>query len=168
MIKSLGSAVPRIEKSAYVSEAAYVVGDVEIGSESSVWPGAVIRGDAGKIQIGEGSNVQDNSVVHADSPAYIGDNVTIGHGVVCHARRIGDNCLIGNGAVINDGAELGDFCLVAAGSTVLENMKVPSNSLLVGTPARIRGHLEERHVEIIKVGAAIYTERISQYKDAGL
>ena len=159
---------PVIHPTAFVSEAAYVIGDVEVGEGSSIWPGVVIRGDTGKIKIGKFTNIQDNSVVHGDADVYIGDHVVIGHRVMCHGRDIGDRVLIGNGAVINDGAELGDFCLVAAGSTVLENMKVPSNSLVVGTPARIRGHLEERHVEIIKVGAAIYTERISQYKDAAL
>ena len=120
MIRTLDGKSPKIDPTAFVSEFAYVVGNVELGPNSSIWPGAVIRADSGKIQIGAGSNVQDNSVLHADADAEIGDNVTIGHGVVCHARMIGNGSLIGNGATLNDGVILGENCLVAAGSTVVD------------------------------------------------
>ena len=120
MIRTLDGKSPKIDPTAFVSEFAYVVGDVELGPNSSIWPGAVIRADSGKIQIGAGSNIQDNSVLHAHADAKIGDNVTIGHGVVCHARTIGNGSLIGNGATLNDGVILGENCLVAAGSTVVD------------------------------------------------
>ena len=107
MIRSLDGKTPKIDPTAFVSEAAYIVGDVELGPRSSVWPGVVIRADSGKIKIGAGTNIQDNSTLHSDHDAEIGDNVTIAHGVVCHARTIGDGSLIGNGSVLNDGVVLG-------------------------------------------------------------
>ena len=164
MIRSLDGKTPKIDPTAFISEFAYIIGDVEIGAGSSVWPGAVIRADNGKITIGERTNIQDNSVIHSDGNSKIGHNVTIGHGVICHASKISDNCLIGNGSILNEGVEIGDFCLVAAGSTVLDNMKIPSNSLITGTPARIRGKLTERHVELIKLSFNIYVDKIEQYK----
>ena len=106
MIRSWKNIKPKIHPTAFISEAAYVLGEVEIGSNSSIWPGVVIRGDSGKIKIGNNTNIQDGSIVHSDAPAVIGDNVTIGHGVVCHARIIGNDCLIGNNATVNDGAEI--------------------------------------------------------------
>ena len=167
MIRSLDGLTPRIDDTAYVSEAAYVIGDVEIGAGSSVWPGAVIRGDDGKITIGRHTNVQDNSVVHCDGDATIGDNVTIGHGVVCHARRVGDMCLIGNGAVVNDGAEIGDRTLISAGSVVPDRKKVPPHSLVGGSPARVRAPMRDRFVELIKLAADSYAERAERYKRTG-
>jgi len=167
MIRSLGDLTPKIHETAYVSEAAYVIGDVEIGAGSSVWPGAVIRGDDGKITIGQRTNVQDNSVVHADGDASIGDGVTIGHGVVCHARKVGDFCLIGNGAVINDGVEIGEYSLVSAGSTVPDNKKLPPRSLVGGSPARVRGRMRDRFAELIRLAADRYAERAHRYKQAG-
>ena len=102
--------------------------------------------------------------IHESS--FIGNNVTIGHGAVCHAKLISDNCLIGNGAVLNEGVEVGNFCLIAAGSTVIENMKIPDNSLVMGSPARIRGEITERHVELIKLSFTTYVEKCKIYKQA--
>ena len=167
MIRSLGGLTPKIHETAFVSEAAYVIGDVEIGAGSSVWPGAVVRGDSGKITIGERTNVQDNAVVHADGGARIGDGVTIGHGVVCHAREVGDCCLIGNGAVVNDGVEIGECTLVSAGSTVPENKKLPPHSLAGGAPARVRGRMRESFIERIRHAADEYAERAGRYRRAG-
>ncbi|MBM3956656.1 MAG: gamma carbonic anhydrase family protein [Gemmatimonadetes bacterium] len=164
MIRSLDGLTPRVHETAYVSEAAYVIGDVEIGPGSSVWPGAVIRGDDGRITIGERTNVQDNAVVHADGDARIGNLVTIGHGVVCHARLVGDLCLIGNGAVVNDGVEIGECTLVAAGSTVPEGKKLPSHSLVGGSPARVRGRMRDRFLEQIRRAADLYAERAQRYR----
>ena len=96
MIRSLGGKTPKIHPTAFISEAAYIVGDVEIGEGSSIWPGTVIRGDTGKITIGKFTNIQDNSVLHGDDDVIIGDNVTIGHRVMCHGRNIGNahfNCM---------------------------------------------------------------------------
>ena len=167
MIRSLDGLTPKIHETAFVSEAAYVIGDVEIGAGSSVWPGAVIRGGSGKITIGKRTNVQDNAVVHCDGDAHIGDSVTIGHGAVCHARSVGDLCLIGNGAVVNDDVEIGECTLVSAGSTVPDSKVLPSNSLVGGSPARVRGRMRERFLELIRRAADEYAERARRYKRAG-
>ena len=128
----------------------------------------MIRADSGKIQIGAGSNVQDNSVLHADDDAKIGDNVTIGHGVVCHACMIGNGSLIGNGARLNDGVILGENCLVAAGSTVVDNTEFVQNSLIRGTPAKAIGKIRPRHAEVMQKAAAFYISQIAIYKSSDL
>ena len=161
MIRALDGITPKIHPTAFVSEAAYIVGGVELGPNSSVWPGAVIRADSGKIKIGAGTNIQDNSILHADADAEIGDNVTIGHGVVCHARNIGDGSLIGNGSTLNDGVVLGDNCLVAA--SVFE-----AHSLVRGTPGKAIGKIRTRHAELMSRAAASYVNRIARYRASGL
>ncbi len=167
MLRALDGKTPRVHETAFVSEAAYVIGDVEIGPRSSVWPGAVIRADSGKISIGEGSNVQDNAVLHADADAWIGDGVTIGHGVICHARKIGDGSLLGNGSVLNDGVELGERCLIAAGSTITENTVIPERSLVRGTPGKVLGAIRDRHEQLQRHAADAYVTRIARYKSSG-
>ena len=166
MLIKVNNKFPDIEADCYVDPTSQIIGDVQLRTLSSVWPGAVIRADNGKIEIGERTNIQDNSVLHSDQDTSIGNNVTIGHGVVCHAKLISDNCLLGNGAILNEGVEVGEFSLIAAGSVVLENMKIPSRSLVMGSPARIRGEVNERHVELIKVSFATYVEKVRLYKDA--
>ena len=164
MLSELDGKRPVIDPEAYVSESAHLIGDVVIGPRSSVWPGVVIRADSGRIRIGAGSNVQDNSVLHADDDAEIGDGVTIGHGVVCHARYVGDGALIGNGAVLNDGAVVGAGCLVAAGSVVTENTEYAEGMLVRGVPGKAIGRVRARHRELQQRAAASYVNRISRYK----
>lgn len=139
MIRAFQDKQPRLDPSVFVSEAAYVVGDVVIGERSSVWPGAVIRGDVCAIRIGANTHIEDNSTLHHGPDGIdIGDNVTIGHNVVVHCRRIGDSTLIGNGATLLDGAEIGSNCVVAAGAVVRPGTKAPDFSFLVGVPAEVR------------------------------
>lgn len=166
-IRALEGKHPKIDPKAFVSEAAYVVGDVEMGPESSVWPGAVIRGDMGKIRIGRSTNIQDNSVVHSDADSQYGDYVTLGHGVICHAKSVGSYVIIGNGAVVNDGVEIGDHCIIAAGAVVLENVKIPAHSLVMGIPGQVRGQLQERHEGLITYYAGQYIEKTARYLKAG-
>ncbi len=130
-------------------------------------PRLAIRVNNGKIKIGSYTNIQDNSVLHADYPAEIGSHTTIGHNVVCHATKVGDNCLLGNGAVLNGGCEIGNDCLVGANSTVVESMVVPDGSLVLGTPGRIRGELKDSHREMIKHATDHYVEAIPRYKASG-
>jgi carbonic anhydrase/acetyltransferase-like protein (isoleucine patch superfamily) len=136
---------PRLAATAYVAERATVVGDVEVGARSSIWPGAVVRGDLAAIRIGEDSNVQDNAVVHADPglPCTIGDRVTIGHAAVVHGCVVGDDCLIGIGALVLNGARLGNGSVVAAGALIPEGMAVPPGSVVVGIPGRVRGEVDD-------------------------
>jgi len=138
MIRSLGDKTPRIAASAFISEAAYIIGDVEIGEDSGVFPGAVIRGDFAPIKIGRKTMVEDNTVVHTGEPMEIGDRNTIGHNVVIHGRRIGNYCLIGNHATILDEAVVGDFCIIAAGSLVSPGANIPDYSMVVGIPGVIK------------------------------
>lgn len=166
LLSELDGKRPSVEPSAYVVETAHVIGDVAIGAHSSVWPGAVIRADSGSIKIGKRSNIQDNSVLHADSDAVIGDDVTIGHGVVCHARYIGDGALIGNGAVLNDGVVIGPGCLVAAGAVVTENTEFPPNTLIRGVPGKAIGRLRDRHRKLQQMAAESYVQRIDRYKQS--
>ena len=164
MLLELDGVSPQVHETAFVSQHATVIGDVRIGPKSSVWPGAVIRADSGTITIGEGSNVQDNSVIHADDDASIGDGVTIGHGVVCHGKTIDDGCLLGNGSVLNDGVVLGKGCLVAAGSVIPENAVFEDDQLIRGVPGKAIGRLRSRHQELQRRAALSYVKRIERYK----
>ncbi|NQW16666.1 MAG: gamma carbonic anhydrase family protein [Chloroflexi bacterium] len=167
MIRSYGGKTPQIHPTAFVSEAAYVLGDVIIGEGSSVWPGVVIRADAARITIGSHTNIQDNSALHADTPMNIGDYVTVGHLVMCHAVEIGDHSLLGNGATLNHGVKVGAGSLVAAGAVVVEGMDIPPKSLVAGMPARIRGEVEERHTNLIERATQSYIDRTPKFKAEG-
>jgi carbonic anhydrase/acetyltransferase-like protein (isoleucine patch superfamily) len=170
-VRSLGEKIPRLADTVWVSEAGYVVGDVEIGAGSSVWPGAVVRGDFGSIRIGANTVVEDNCVLHCAGEMSIGDNVIIGHSVVVHAAAIGSNCLIGNGAILLDDARIGDFCLVSAGSVLPPRTEVPDRSFVVGSPATITP-ISERHQRMVeglgRGGPGGYLEMAERYRDAGL
>ncbi len=169
MIRSFQGKTPKIHPTAWVSEAAYVIGDVEIGEYSSVWPGTVIRGDTIKITLGAYVDIQDNCVVHADDDAYYGDYVTLGHGVTCHAGRIDTHCLIGNGATLNDGVVLGEYSIVASGAVVLERKEFPANSFVAGVPASARENpTEERHHQMIRRTAESYARKAQLFKAEGL
>ena len=138
MIRSFNGKTPRIAESAFISEAAYVIGDVEIGENSSVWPGAVIRGDMGKITIGNNTAIEDNCVIHSGSPKIpwiadvtIGDNVVFGHGSISNGKKIGNYVLIGIGAKILHDVEIGDYSLLAAGCVATEKMKIPEETNVI-------------------------------------
>ena len=169
MIRELGEKRPKIADSAFVSEAAYVVGDVEIGENSSIWPGAVLRADRFRIRIGSNSNIQDNCVVHAGfSDVNIGSNVTIAHGSMIHCARIGDNVFIGMHAVLGNQSEIEDFCMIGAYSMVKDHFKVPTNSLAVGIPVRIVRALNDQELERISNGSNFYVELAKEFKKYGL
>jgi carbonic anhydrase/acetyltransferase-like protein (isoleucine patch superfamily) len=169
MIRELGEKKPKIADSAFVSEAAYVVGDVEIGENSNIWPGAVLRADRFRIRIGSNSNIQDNCVVHAGfSDVTIGNNVTVGHGSIIHGVRIGNNVFIGMHTVLNNQSEIEDFCLVGAYSMVKDSFKVPARSLAVGIPARIKRELNDRELKQISSGSNFYVELAKEFKKYGL
>lgn len=139
-MRPYGDAWPRIDTSAWLAPGSVVVGDVEIGADSSVWYGAVIRGDVNFIRIGRATSVQDNSVLHVehgDLPCVVGDEVTIGHHAMVHACTVRDGALIGIGAIVLDGAEIGEAALIGAGSVVTPGTVVPDGMLALGTPARV-------------------------------
>lgn len=139
---------PRIHEQAVVARQAVVTGDVTIGKDSSVWYHAVIRGDIQSISIGEGSNIQDNAVLHvdADSPLKIGDHVTVGHGAILHGCTVEDGALIGMGAIVLNGAVIGKNSIVAAGALVTQNTVIPEGSLAMGSPAKVRRNVTEEEI----------------------
>ena len=168
MLRSCEGHTPKLHPTAFVSEAAYVVGKVDIGEGSSVWPGTVIRGDQARVTLGKNVNFQDNCTIHADSDATYGDNVTLGHGVICQAKSVGNNVLIGNGAIVNNEAEIGEHSIVASGSVVLDGKKLPPRSFIVGIPAEVKGHTTDRHLKMIEGTAANYRENGARFQKAGL
>ncbi len=175
MIRDFNGKTPKIADSAFVSEAAYVVGDVEIGENSSVWPGAVIRSDFGKTKIGRNTAVEDNCVIHSGSPTQppimdvtIGDNVIMGHGAVSNGRRIGNNVIISMKSTILHDAEIGDYSMIAAGCVVKEKMKIPEKSFVVGVPAEIKGEISPEQLWWSQNSPKIYQEWAQQYKQEGL
>jgi carbonic anhydrase/acetyltransferase-like protein (isoleucine patch superfamily) len=168
MIREFDTKYPQVDASAFVSEAAYVVGDVEIGEGTNIWPGAVIRGDCGKITIGKNTSIEDNCVVHGKGDVIIGNNVVVGHGAVVHGHSVGNFVLIGNNAVILNDAVIGAFSIIGAGSVVAEGMQIPQKSLCIGTPARIRGRVSSRQIEQIKNGVSFYIDLAQKYKRQGL
>lgn len=168
MIRSFDGKTPKIHDSAFVSETAYVVGEVIIGKNSGIWPGAVVRADFGPILIGENTMVEDNSVVHSGGSMEIGSNIIIGHGVVVHGKKIGDNTLVGNNATILDDAEIGCNCIVGAGSLVRQGMKVPDFSFVVGVPAEIKKQNSPGTTEYFRAGITVYQDLMKKYKAQGL
>lgn len=174
MIRSFNGKTPKIAESAFVSEAAYIVGDVEIGENASVWPGAVIRGDFGSIKIGQNTIIEDTCVIHSGSPSSpmadvtIGDNVQMGHGAVSNGRRIGNNVLIGMNTTILHDAEIGDFCVIGAGTVVSQGMIIPDRSFVVGVPAEIKGRVNRQQLWWVEEGSPLYHELAKQYKEQGL
>lgn len=171
MIRSFNGKTPVIAESAFVSEAAYVVGDVEIGDGSGIFPGAVIRADFGNIKIGRNTMIEDNSVLHSGIPLKVGDNVTIGHGVVMHGLSIGNNTLIGNNATVLDNAQVGNFCIIGAGCLVSQGMVIPDYSFVVGVPAEIKRQISpEQRLRRVPGPARnlTYAKLVELYKEQGL
>lgn len=182
MIRTFNGKTPKIADSAFISEWAYIVGDVEIGENTGVWPGAVIRGDFGSIRIGKNCQIEDNSVIHSGANLEIGDNVIIGHSAVIHGLRIGNNVLIGNNATILDDAEIGGHCIIGSNSMVATGQKIPSDSVAVGVPARVKKGLPspgagdkhrrtaEMYYQAIKSDRPqrLYSELAKKYKQQGL
>jgi carbonic anhydrase/acetyltransferase-like protein (isoleucine patch superfamily) len=154
---------PRVHPTAFIDDSAQVIGDVDIGEESSVWMCAVVRGDVHWIKIGRRSNIQDGTVVHAMTgthPTSIGDNVTIGHAAVVHGCTIEHQCLIGIGAILLNGAHIGAGSIVAAGTVITENMKVPSKSLVMGSPGKVKRLLTQAEAAEIQ----LYADRYVGYR----
>jgi len=168
MIKSFQGKTPQVAASAFVSEIACIIGNVEIGENSNIWPGAVIRGDNARIKIGRNTSIQDNCVIHADQELTIGDNVIIGHGAIIHCRRIGSNVLIGVNAIFLDGAEVGDYCVIGAGSLIAQGKKLPDRSLAFGAPAQIKGEPSPEQLASIEDGVKVYVELAREHKQQGL
>lgn len=152
MLRPYKGVTPRVHPGVFVDDSAQVIGDVEIGPESSVWMNAVVRGDVHWIRIGARSNVQDGTIVHVMNgthPTAIGDDVTIGHGAIVHGCTLGSRILVGMGAILLNGVEVGDDAIVAAGTLLTEGTRVPPRSLVMGSPGRVRRPLTDAEVASI-------------------
>lgn len=168
MVINFNQKEPKIHKQAYVVSNADIIGDVILGKNSSIWFGAVLRGDVNKIIIGEGSNIQDNCTIHVneeDNPVVIGDGVTIGHNAVIHGCKVGDNCIIGIGSIIMDNVEIGEETIIGAGTLISPGEKVPSGVLCVGSPSRVERKLTQEEKESIRKSADYYVKVSSKYKN---
>jgi carbonic anhydrase/acetyltransferase-like protein (isoleucine patch superfamily) len=160
--------MPRIAASAYVDASAQVIGDVVIGERSSVWPNVAIRGDVNIVRIGDETSIQDNTVVHVDHgnyPCIVGNRVTVGHRVVLHGCEVGDDALVGIGAIVLNGAKIGAGAVVAAGALVPEGMQVPAKALVMGMPAKVRRDITPEEQERFRTNSENYVRITAIYKE---
>ena len=165
-VYALDGVAPILAGDAYVAPNAQVIGHVELGEGSSVWFGAVLRGDNDLIKIGARSNVQDNSVLHTDPglPLIVGEGVIIGHQVMLHGCDIGDNTLIGIGATVLNGAKIGKNCLIGAHALITEGKEIPDNSMVIGAPGKVIKTLSESQIAMLKLNADVYVANAKRYK----
>jgi len=170
LIRAWGGKAPRLADGVWVAEGAVILGDVEIGPGSSVWFGAVVRGDVNHVRVGSRTNIQDHSILHVTSgthPTSVGDDVTLGHRVTLHGCTVKDRCLIGIGAVVLDGAVVGEDSMVGAGSLVPPGMVVPPGTLALGSPARVKRELTGEEMAHLRRSAQSYAAYAEQYRKEG-
>ena len=170
MIRPFKGKTPKVHPTAYVAESAEVIGDVEIGEESSVWFKAVVRGDVFHIRIGDRTNVQDGTVIHVSNGTHatvLEDEVTVGHNVTLHGCHVERGCLVGMGSIVMDGVRIGAHSIVAAGALVSPGTQVPPRSLVIGVPARVKRHLTDEEVEGLAQFWKNYVGYTKQYKEEG-
>lgn len=166
MIEKFMQHEPEIDASAWIHPSAAIIGRVKLGRRVSVWPGAVLRGDVDSIEVGEGTNIQDLAVLHANTgkPVVVGAGVTVGHSAVIHASRIGDHCLIGMGAIVID-ASVGEFSLIGAGAVVTPGSRIPAGSLVVGTPGKVARKLGEDEKKALIKSKEDYLALAEKYRN---
>ncbi len=168
IIRPFEDRAPRLHAGVFVAEDAVVIGDVEIGADSSLWYGTVVRGDVNAVRIGARTNLQDQTVVHVTSkthPTFVGDDVTVGHRVVLHGCTVHDRCLVGIGAIVLDGAEVGPDAMIGAGALVPPGMVVPPGKLVLGAPARVKRDLTPDEIAFLRTSAANYAGYAKRYRE---
>jgi gamma-carbonic anhydrase len=167
MLRPYRGRMPVVDPTAYVDVSAQVIGDVEIGAESSIWMNVVVRGDVNHIRVGARTNIQDNAVVHVQRDTYptlLGDEVTIGHGAIVHGCVIASRVLVGMGAIVLNGAQIGEDCIIGAGTLVTERTVIPARSLVIGSPAKVRRPLEDAEIASILKYASNYVRYRKDYQ----
>lgn len=166
MIYAIEARVPQLADDVYVAPNATVIGDVSLAAQSSVWFGAVLRGDVERLTIGRGSNIQDNSVLHSDpgAPLVLGERVTVGHMVTLHGCQVGDDSLIGIGAVVLNHAQIGARSIVGAGALITEGKIFPDGVLIIGSPARVARELSAEELARMAGTAQRYIKRAQLYR----
>ncbi len=167
MIRAYRGVLPKVAASAYIDSSAQVIGDVEIGERSSIWPGAVLRADVNPIRIGEKTSIQDNCVVHVDvgDPTTVGNRVTVGHAVVLHGCTVEDDAVIGIGAIVLNRARVGRGSVVGAGSLIPEGAEVPPDSLVLGVPGTVRRQVSEEERARFQANCANYVGYGQTFKE---
>lgn len=157
---------PQAEENVFIAQGVILRGDVTIGSHSSVWFNSVVRAECAPIVIGENTNIQDNCVLHVDEGAgiQIGNDVTVGHGAIIHGCTIGDNSLIGMGAIILNNANIGKNCLIGAGALITQNTVIPDNSLVIGNPGKVKRVLTSEEIADITDNAVYYAKEAEEYR----
>ena len=170
MVHRIGKKIPQVEDSAFVAWNAEVAGDVTLAEDTSVWFGAALMGDIAPIRIGKGSNIQDNATCHVDYslPLVVGERVTVGHNAVLHGCTVGDDCVIGMGAVVLSGAVIGKESIVGAGALVTEGTTFPPRSVILGTPAKVARQVDDAGVTKIRENGQAYVrlarEAVREYR----
>ena len=166
MILKYGDKKPQIHESCFVADSAELIGDVILDENTSIWYGCILRGDENKITIGKNTNIQDGTVIHIskDYSTEIGDYVTVGHKAIIHSCTIGDNVLVGMGAIILDGVKIEENVLIGAGSIVTPGKVIPSGSLVLGSPAKVIRQLSEEEIEQLKQSALEYCTYAQKHK----
>lgn len=175
MIRKFENFIPQVPDSCFIADNSEIIGEVKLGEQVSIWYGVMIRGDVQSIEIGDNTNIQESTLIHGEHPTsddpesgkvIVGKNVTVGHGAIIHACNIGDNCLIGMGAIVLTGAVIGEGSIVSAGAVIKENMIVPPGSLVVGVPGKIKGTVSDERLEMIKRSASNYVELAQRHKNS--
>ena len=165
MTEKFMDSVPEVSPDAWVHLSACLIGRVKIAAEVSVWPGAVLRGDVDRIEVGRGSNIQDLAVLHPNlnRPVLIGEGVTVGHSAIIHGSAVGSHCLVGMGAVVMD-CEIGEYCLIAAGAVVIPGSKIPPRSMVMGAPGKVKRPLTDEECAGLAESGKEYVRLAGHYK----
>ena len=168
MLQEFNGKKPEADPSAWVHETAAVIGAARLGPEVSVWPGAVIRADVDRVEVGAGTNVQDLAVLHPNhgAPVLVGAGVTIGHSAIVHGSSIGDHCLVGMGAIVME-SEVGEYCLIAAGAVLPPGTKVPPRSMVMGAPGKVKRQLSEEECAALVRSEKDYVKLAGFYRPGG-
>lgn len=158
---------PHIHETVFVAPGAYLIGDVTVGKESTIWFNAVLRADEGAITIGERCSVQDNSTVHLyeGCPVIIEDEVTVGHNVILHGCKIGKRSIVGMGSTILDGAEIGEECIIGANTLIPSEKKIPPRSLVMGSPGKVVREINEKDLELIQLSIDVYVQKGYEFRE---
>ncbi|MCM2532676.1 gamma carbonic anhydrase family protein [Neobacillus pocheonensis] len=167
MIIPYNGVTPSIHESVFVAPSAYLIGDIRVGKESTIWFNAVIRGDEGPITIGEQCSIQDNTTIHLfeGSPVVIGDGVTVGHNVILHGCKVGSRSIIGMGSTILDNVEIGEECIIGANTLLTSGIKIPPRSLVVGSPGKVVRELKEKDLQMIQMSIDVYVQKGKEFRE---
>ncbi|MDQ0200159.1 gamma carbonic anhydrase family protein [Neobacillus ginsengisoli] len=158
---------PSIHDSVFVAPGAFLIGDIKVGKDSTIWFNAVLRGDEGPIKIGEQCSIQDNTTIHLyeGSPVEIGDGVTVGHNVILHGCKVGSRSIIGMGSTILDNVEIGEECIIGANTLLTSGIKIPPRSLVVGSPGKVVRELKEKDLQMIQMSIDVYVQKGKEFRE---